>query len=252
MRTRLIEEGEKDILQAKEILTSANLRLAVNIAKRYTGRGLSLSDLIQEGNIGLMKAVDKFDYKKGFKFCTYATWWIKQAISRALADQARTIRKPVHVVDRINTIRRVTRDLVQKLGRQPSSDEISKNSKLPLKLVKKTQNLSLEPISIETPLGHQEDTHLGEFLEDKTTQSPLDMVYQKDLQNKIEHAMGTLTFKEAEIIKKRFGLGDGVARTLEEIGAELQVTRERVRQIEGKALKKLRHPARTQNLRSYI
>jgi RNA polymerase primary sigma factor len=249
--TKLIEEGEREIHEAKKALTLSNLRLTVNIAKRYSGRGLTLSDLIQEGNIGLMRAVDKFDYTKGYKFCTYATWWIKQAISRALADQARTIRKPVHVVDRINAIRRATQFLVQELGRQPIDEEIAERANIPLKLVKKTLRLSQEPISFETPLGYQDDTILGEFLEDKSTPSPIDMVFQQDLQKQIDTAMESLSDKEAEIIKRRFGLGDGVARTLEEIGAELNVTRERVRQIEGKALKKLRHPARTHCLRSY-
>ncbi len=249
---KIIEEGEKDIAAAKELLIQANLRLTVNIAKKYIRAGMSLSDLIQEGNIGLMKAVEKFDYRRGYKFSTYATWWIKQAITRAIADQSTTIRKPVHVVDRMNRIARITQDFVQEFGREPREEEIAKRAKMPLDKVRETLKISNEPVSIETPVGHDDDSHLGDFIEDKRELSPLDMIIQNDLKKQIKNALGALTDKEIEIIKRRYGLDDDVSRTLKEVGNELNVTRERIRQIEGNALKKLRHPSRAQGLKNFL
>ena len=249
---KIIEEGEKDIAAAKELLIQANLRLTVNIAKKYIRAGISFSDLIQEGNIGLMKAVDKFDYKRGYKFSTYATWWIKQAITRAIADQSTTIRKPVHVVDRMNKIARVSHDFIQEFGREPYEEEIAKRAKMSLDKVRETLKISNEPVSIETPVGHDEDSHLVDFIEDKTELSPLDTIIQNDLKKQIKNAMRALTDKEIEIIKRRYGLDDDVSRTLKEVGNELNVTRERIRQIEGNALKKLRHPSRAQSLKGFL
>jgi RNA polymerase primary sigma factor len=248
----ILTEGEREIYEARKILIQSNLRLTVNIAKKYIRKGLGLLDIVQEGNIGLMKAVDKFDYKRGYKFSTYATWWIKQAITRALADQAMTIRKPVHVVDRMNKITRVSQDFVQELGREPSGEEISERTKLPLEKVEETLKICYEPISIETPVGYDEDCQLGDFIEDKSLPSPLDAVIRSDLESQVRNALHVLTNKEVEIIKRRFGIGDDVSQTLEEVGNELRVTRERVRQIEGKALKKLRHPARAQSLKNFL
>ena len=248
----VVNKGEREAGRAKKEMIEANLRLVISIAKKYTNRGLQFLDLIQEGNIGLMKAVDKFEYRRGYKFSTYATWWIRQAITRSIADQARTIRIPVHMIETINKLVRTSRQMLHEIGREPTPEELAEKLQMPLEKVRKVLKIAKEPISLETPIGDEEDSHLGDFIEDKNAVQPLDAAIQANLRETTTRVLASLTPREERVLRMRFGIGMNTDHTLEEVGQQFSVTRERIRQIEAKALRKLRHPSRSDHLRSFL